>query len=61
MESLILSPKIVMGKFPVPVGKVYHAVEGTEVEFYLITDGNRTPYRLKFRDLVISITKHTLI
>ena len=51
MESLIYHFKIVMGEVPVPVDEVYHAVEGGngELGFYLITDGSRTPYRLKFR------------
>ena len=51
MESLIYQFKIVMGEVPVPVDEIYHAVEGGngELGFYLITDGSRTPYRLKFR------------
>jgi NADH-quinone oxidoreductase subunit D len=51
MESLIYHFKIVMGEVPVPVDEIYHAVEGGngELGFYLITDGSRTPYRLKFR------------
>ena len=51
MESLIYHFKIVMGEVPVPVGEVYHAVEGGngELGFYLISDGSRTPYRLKMR------------
>lgn len=51
MEALIYHFKIVMGEVPVPVGEVYHAVEGGngELGFYLITDGSRTPYRLHFR------------
>lgn len=51
MESLIYHFKIVMGEVPVPVDEVYHAVEGGngELGFYLISDGSRTPYRLKFR------------
>lgn len=51
MESLIYHFKIVMGEVPVPVAEIYHAVEGGngELGFYLITDGSRTPYRLKFR------------
>lgn len=51
MEALIYHFKIVMGEIPVPVGEVYHAVEGGngELGFYLITDGSRTPYRLHFR------------
>lgn len=51
MESLIYHFKIVMGEYPVPVAEIYHAVEAAngELGFYLITDGSRTPYRLKFR------------
>ncbi len=34
-----------------PVGEIYSATEAAngELGFYLITDGSRTPYRLKFR------------
>ncbi|MEY4604951.1 MAG: hypothetical protein RIT43_2243 [Bacteroidota bacterium] len=51
MEALIYHFKIVMGETPVPVGEVYHCVEGGngELGFYLISDGGRTPYRLQFR------------
>lgn len=51
MEALIYHFKIVMGETPVPVGEVYHSVEGGngELGFYLISDGGRTPYRLQFR------------
>jgi NADH-quinone oxidoreductase subunit D len=51
MEALIYHFKIVMGEIPVPVGEVYHSVEGGngELGFYLISDGGRTPYRLQFR------------
>jgi NADH-quinone oxidoreductase subunit D len=51
MESLIYHFKIVMGEVPVPVDEIYHAVEGAngELGFYLISDGSRTPYRLKLR------------
>ena len=51
MESLIYHFKIVMGEVPVPVGEVYHPVEGAngEIGFYLVSDGSRTPYRLHFR------------
>ncbi len=51
MEALIYHFKIVMGETEVPVGEVYHAVEGGngELGFYLISDGGRTPYRLHFR------------
>jgi NADH-quinone oxidoreductase subunit D len=51
MEALIYHFKIVMGETEVPVGEVYHQVEGAngELGFYLISDGGRTPYRLHFR------------
>jgi NADH-quinone oxidoreductase subunit D len=51
MEALIYHFKIVMGETDVPVGEVYHAVEGGngELGFYLVSDGGRTPYRLHFR------------
>jgi len=51
MEALIYHFKIVMGEIPVPVGEVYHCVEGGngELGFYLISDGSRVPYRLHFR------------
>ncbi|HEY6161028.1 MAG TPA: NADH-quinone oxidoreductase subunit D [Bacteroidia bacterium] len=51
MEALIYHFKIVMGENDVPIGEVYHAVEGGngELGFYLVSDGGRTPYRLHFR------------
>jgi len=51
MEALIWHFKIVMGETAIPVGQVYHSVEGAngELGFYLISDGGRTPYRLHFR------------
>ena len=51
MESLIWHFKIVMGEVDVPVGEIYHAVEGGngELGFYLVSDGGRTPFRLHFR------------
>lgn len=51
MEALIWQFKIVMGETPIPVGEVYHSVEGGngELGFYLTSDGGRTPYRLQFR------------
>lgn len=51
MEALIYQFKIIMGEIPVPVGEVYHSVEGGngELGFYLISDGGRKPYRLHFR------------
>ena len=51
MEALIYHFKIVMGETKVPIGEVYHAVEGAngELGFYLVSDGGRQPYRLHFR------------
>ncbi len=51
MEALIYHFKIVMGETELPVGEVYHSVEGGngELGFYLISDGGRSPYRLHFR------------
>lgn len=51
MEALIWHFKIVMGETDVPVGEVYHSVEGAngELGFYLVSDGGRAAYRLHFR------------
>ncbi|MBV6404589.1 MAG: NADH-quinone oxidoreductase subunit D [Flavobacteriales bacterium] len=51
MEELIWHFKIVMGETEVPVGEVYHCVEGGngELGFYLVSDGGRTPFRLHLR------------
>ncbi|MGI8951438.1 MAG: NADH-quinone oxidoreductase subunit D [Chitinophagaceae bacterium] len=51
MEALIWHFKIIMGEVEMPVGEVYHCVEGGngELGFYLISDGGRQPYRLHFR------------
>ncbi|MCX6182901.1 MAG: NADH dehydrogenase (quinone) subunit D [Bacteroidetes bacterium] len=51
MEALIYHFKIIMGETKVPIGEVYHSVEGAngELGFYLVSDGGRTPYRLHFR------------
>lgn len=51
MEALIYHFKIIMGETEIPVGEVYHSVEGAngELGFYLISDGGRAPYRLHFR------------
>lgn len=51
MEALIYHFKIVMGEIDAPVGEVYHSVEGGngELGFYLVSDGGRAAYRLKFR------------
>jgi NADH-quinone oxidoreductase subunit D len=51
MEALIYHFKIIMGEIDAPVGEVYQSVEGGngELGFYLVSDGGRSPYRLKFR------------
>ncbi len=51
MEALIYHFKVVMQETPIPVGEVYHSVEGAngELGFYLVSDGGRQPYRLHFR------------
>jgi NADH-quinone oxidoreductase subunit D len=51
MEALIFHFKIVMGEATIPVGEVYHSVEGGngELGFYMVSDGGRAPYRLHFR------------
>jgi NADH-quinone oxidoreductase subunit D len=51
MEALIYHFKIVMGEADVPIGEVYHAVEGGngELGYYLVSDGGRAAYRLHFR------------
>ena len=51
MEALIWHFKIIMGEIDMLVGEVYYSVEGAngELGFYLISDGGRAPYRLRFR------------
>jgi len=51
MEALIYHFKIIMGETEIPVGEVYHAVEGGngELGYYIISDGGRTPYRFHIR------------
>lgn len=51
MEALIYHFKIIMGEIDMPVGEVYHSVEGAngELGFYLVSDGSRSPYRVHFR------------
>jgi NADH-quinone oxidoreductase subunit D len=51
MEALIYHFKVVMGEVEVPVGEIYHCVEGGngELGFYIVSDGGRTPYRVHFR------------
>jgi NADH-quinone oxidoreductase subunit D len=51
MEALIYHFKLVMGETEIPVGEVYHCVEGGngELGFYVVSDGGRTPFRVHFR------------
>lgn len=51
MEALIYHFKIVMGEVEVPVGEIYHCVEGGngELGFYIVSDGGRNPFRVHFR------------
>lgn len=51
MEALIYHFKITMGETEVPVGEIYHCVEGGngELGFYIVSDGGRTPFRVHFR------------
>ncbi|HMN05974.1 MAG TPA: NADH-quinone oxidoreductase subunit D [Flavobacteriales bacterium] len=51
MEALIYHFKVVMGEVEVPVGEIYHCVEGGngELGFYIVSDGGRTPFRVHFR------------
>jgi NADH-quinone oxidoreductase subunit D len=51
MEALIYHFKIVMGETEIPVGEVYHCVEGGngELGFYIVSDGGRAPFRVHFR------------
>jgi NADH-quinone oxidoreductase subunit D len=52
MESLIHHFKIVTEGYTVPEGEVYQAVESPrgELGFYVVSDGEYTPYRVKIRD-----------
>ncbi len=51
MEALIYHFKIVMGEVNIPIGEIYHGVEGAngELGYYMISDGGRTPFRLHMR------------
>lgn len=51
MEALIWHFKIVMAETEMPVGEIYHCVEGGngELGFYIVSDGGRTPFRVHFR------------
>lgn len=59
MEALIYHFKIVMGETDIPVGEVYHAVEGGngELGFYLVSDGGERRTVYISVDLVLFITK----
>jgi NADH-quinone oxidoreductase subunit D len=51
MEAMIYHFKIIYGEINMPVGEVYHSVEGAngELGFYMVSDGGRSPYRLHIR------------
>ena len=51
MEELIHQFIIVTEGFPTPNGEVYHAIEAPkgELGFYLKSEGDKSPYRLKIR------------
>jgi NADH-quinone oxidoreductase subunit D len=51
MEELIHQFIIVTEGFPAPLGEVYHAIEAPkgELGFYLKSEGDKSPYRLKIR------------
>ncbi len=51
MEAMIYHFKIVYGETTIPVGEIYHCVEGGngELGFYIVSDGGRTPFRVHFR------------
>ncbi|MCC6841400.1 MAG: NADH-quinone oxidoreductase subunit D [Flavobacteriales bacterium] len=51
MEALIYHFKVVMGEVEVPVGEIYHCVEGGngELGFYIVSDGGRNPFRVHLR------------
>ena len=52
MESLIHHFKMVTQGVEVPEGEVYQAVESPrgELGFYVVSDGEHRPYRVKIRD-----------
>jgi NADH-quinone oxidoreductase subunit D len=52
MEALIHHFKMVTQGVEVPPGEVYQAVESPrgELGFYVVSDGEHTPYRVKIRD-----------
>src|SRR4249919_4221553 len=52
MESLIHHFKMVTQGVEVPPGEVYQAVESPrgELGFYVVSDGDHRPYRVKIRD-----------
>ena len=51
MESLIHHFKLVMHGIEMPVGEVYSATESAngELGFYLVSDGGKSPYRIRVR------------
>ena len=51
MESLIYHFKLIMHGIQPPVGEAYFQVEGGngEVGFYIVSDGTKTPYRVRAR------------
>lgn len=51
MEALIYHFKVVMAETNVPVGEIYHCVEGGngELGFYIVSDGSGRPYSIKVR------------
>ena len=51
MESLIYHFKLIMHGIQPPVGETYFQVEGGngEVGFYIVSDGTKTPYRVRAR------------
>ena len=56
MEAVIHHFKLVTEGFSPPVGEVYASVENPkgEMGFYLVSDGNPTPYRCKIRSPAFS-------
>jgi NADH dehydrogenase I D subunit len=51
MESLIHHFKLIMHGIEMPVGEVYSATEAAngELGFYLVSDGGKSPYRIRVR------------
>ncbi|HET7710915.1 MAG TPA: NADH dehydrogenase (quinone) subunit D, partial [Thermoanaerobaculia bacterium] len=57
MESLIYHFKLIMHGIQPPVGEVYLPVEGGngEIGFYIVSDGTKTPYRVRPRPACFNI------